>query len=109
MAFNYKSSRHGAQRNLVSVLINDSKTVGVGDVVQSYTAGSLNNGVAALPLKGFVHAIVEAENGLKPSVILGDEASGFSDPEFWGEYNIIEPEKSIESAIKKISKQLKRN
>ena len=47
-------------------------------------------------------------NKLSPSVILSDEASGFSDPEFWGEYNIIEPEKSIESAIKKIVKQLKK-
>lgn len=47
-------------------------------------------------------------NTLKPSVILSNEASGFSDPEFWGEYNIIEPEKSIESAIKKIAKQLKK-
>tara|TARA_R110002073_G_scaffold159955_2_gene315404 strand:- start:338 stop:1639 length:1302 start_codon:yes stop_codon:yes gene_type:complete len=46
------------------------------------------------------------DNKLKPTVILSDEASGFSDPEFWGEYNIIEPEKSIESAIKKISRQL---
>jgi len=45
---------------------------------------------------------------LKPSVILTDKASGFSDPEFWGEYNIIEPEKSIETAIKKIIKQLER-
>ena len=45
---------------------------------------------------------------IKPSIILSNEASGFSDPEFWGQYNIIEPEKSIESAIKKISKQLKR-
>ncbi|ALJ04429.1 hypothetical protein APS56_04430 [Pseudalgibacter alginicilyticus] len=43
---------------------------------------------------------------LKPSVILSDQASGFSDPDFWGEFNIIEPEKSIESAIKKINKQL---
>lgn len=49
------------------------------------------------------------DNALKPSVIFADEASGFSDPEFWGEFNIIEPEKSIESAIKKISKQVKRN
>lgn len=45
---------------------------------------------------------------LKTSVILGDEAIGFSDPDFWGEYNIIEPEKSIESAIKKIQRQLRR-
>ncbi|WP_223033898.1 carboxypeptidase-like regulatory domain-containing protein [Hanstruepera marina] len=43
---------------------------------------------------------------LRPSTILVDEASGFNDPEFWGEYNIIEPEKSIENAIKKINKQL---
>jgi hypothetical protein len=45
---------------------------------------------------------------LKPTVILSDQASGFSDPDFWGEFNIIEPEKSIESAIEKISKQLKK-
>ena len=45
---------------------------------------------------------------IKSSIILADEASGFSDPDFWGEYNIIEPEKSIESAIKKIQRQLKR-
>lgn len=43
---------------------------------------------------------------LRPNSILQEEASGFNDPEFWGEYNIIEPEKSIESAIKKISKNL---
>ena len=43
---------------------------------------------------------------LKTSMILTDEAIGFSDPDFWGNYNIIEPEKSIENAIKKIRKQL---
>jgi len=45
---------------------------------------------------------------LKPSVIIVDEASGFSDPKFWGEFNVIEPEKSIETAIKKIQKQLEK-
>ncbi|WP_411031711.1 carboxypeptidase-like regulatory domain-containing protein [Spongiimicrobium sp. 3-5] len=45
---------------------------------------------------------------IKSSIILSDTAIGFSDPDFWGEYNIIEPEKSIESAIKKIQRQLKR-
>ncbi|WP_298556178.1 carboxypeptidase-like regulatory domain-containing protein [uncultured Algibacter sp.] len=45
---------------------------------------------------------------IRPSTILNEKASGFSDPRFWGTYNIIEPEKSIESAIKKIQKQLKR-
>ena len=46
---------------------------------------------------------------MKSSIILNDEALGFADPDFWGEYNIIEPEKSIESAIKKIRRQLRRN
>lgn len=45
---------------------------------------------------------------IRPTTIMTDKASGFSDPRFWGAYNIIEPEKSIESAIKKIQKQLKR-
>ena len=43
---------------------------------------------------------------LRSNVIVSDEASGFSDPDFWGEFNVIEPEKSIETAIKKIQKQL---
>ncbi len=45
---------------------------------------------------------------MRPSVVISDEATGFSDPDFWGEYNVIEPEKSIESAIKKIQKQLEK-
>jgi hypothetical protein len=45
---------------------------------------------------------------LKPTVIMSDEISGFADPEFWGEYNVIEPEKSIETAIKKIQKSLEK-
>ncbi|MEX0289788.1 MAG: carboxypeptidase-like regulatory domain-containing protein [Flavobacteriaceae bacterium] len=48
------------------------------------------------------------KNRIKSNIILSDEAIGFSDPDFWGEYNIIEPEKSIESAIKKIQRQLRR-
>ena len=50
--------------------------------------------------------IVKGRDRLRPSVIISDEASGFSDPEFWGAYNVIEPEKSIESAINKIKRQL---
>ncbi|WP_417362724.1 carboxypeptidase-like regulatory domain-containing protein [Galbibacter sp.] len=46
---------------------------------------------------------------MKPSIIIADEASGFSDPEFWGAYNVIEPEKSIKSAISKIQRQLERD
>lgn len=45
---------------------------------------------------------------LKTNVILNDRASGFSNPEFWGKLNVIEPEKSIENAIKKIQRHLKK-
>jgi len=45
---------------------------------------------------------------LSPYVIMSDRITNSADINFWGEYNIIEPEKSIESAIKKIkSKNLK--
>ena len=46
---------------------------------------------------------------LKPSVVMMDEVSGFGDPDFWGVYNVIEPEKSIDQAIRKIQKKLKRD
>ncbi|MGJ8732568.1 MAG: carboxypeptidase-like regulatory domain-containing protein, partial [Cellulophaga sp.] len=55
------------------------------------------------------NVLPKGKDKVKMSIILGDEAVGFSDPNFWGEYNIIEPEKSIESAIKKINRQLKRS
>jgi len=45
---------------------------------------------------------------LKPNVIVSDEPIGFKDPEFWGDFNVIEPEKSIETAIKKIKKQMEK-
>jgi len=51
---------------------------------------------------------VKMRDRLRPSIIISDEAYGFSDPEFWGAYNVIEPEKSIEAAINKIKKQLKK-
>jgi hypothetical protein len=46
---------------------------------------------------------------MRSSIILSDEAQGFSDPDFWGALNIIEPDKSIESAIRKIQRQLRRS
>lgn len=52
--------------------------------------------------------LIKFRNRLKPSVIMSEKASGFTDPEFWGEYNVIEPEKPIEFAIKKIQKKLKK-
>jgi len=59
--------------------------------------------------KNIDNIIPRTKNRMKSSIILSDEAIGFSDPNFWGEYNIIEPEKSIESAIKKIQRQLRRD
>lgn len=52
--------------------------------------------------------IPRSRERIRASIILSDEAIGFSDPDFWGEYNIIEPDKSIESAIRKIQRQLRR-
>ncbi|MEZ4811442.1 MAG: carboxypeptidase-like regulatory domain-containing protein [Allomuricauda sp.] len=59
--------------------------------------------------KNVTGELPKTKQRIKRSIILSDEAIGFSDPDFWGEYNIIEPEKSIESAIKKIQRQLRRS
>ncbi|MGQ1787136.1 MULTISPECIES: carboxypeptidase-like regulatory domain-containing protein [unclassified Saccharicrinis] len=45
---------------------------------------------------------------IKHNIILHDHVEGFSDPQFWGDYNVIEPEASIESVIKKIKKRLEK-
>ncbi|MBT8262462.1 MAG: carboxypeptidase-like regulatory domain-containing protein [Bacteroidia bacterium] len=52
---------------------------------------------------------LKGKDRLKPTVIMTDAVSGFKDPDFWGPYNVIEPEKSIESAIDKIQRKLRRN
>lgn len=46
---------------------------------------------------------------IRPSVVMVDDISGFADANFWGNNNIIEPEKSIQNAIEKIQKQLKKD
>lgn len=38
--------------------------------------------------------------------VLNDKVSYFEDRQFWGDYNIIKPNESIESAIKKLNKRL---
>jgi hypothetical protein len=47
-------------------------------------------------------------NYIKPSVVMTDDISGFADADFWGNDNIIEPEKSIQNAIEKIQRQLEK-
>ncbi|TRX61168.1 carboxypeptidase-like regulatory domain-containing protein [Carboxylicivirga sp. M1479] len=45
---------------------------------------------------------------MKSNVVMSDTEMGFADADFWGAYNVIEPEKSIESAIKKIQKNIEK-
>jgi len=42
------------------------------------------------------------------SDIFIEKVGDFEDPDFWGEYNIIQPEESIETAINRIGRKLKR-
>ncbi|HEA30358.1 MAG TPA: carboxypeptidase-like regulatory domain-containing protein [Leeuwenhoekiella sp.] len=51
---------------------------------------------------------LQADEKFNSRSILADEASGFADPNFWGSYNVIEPDKSIQSAIEKIQRQLRK-
>ncbi|HOF22229.1 MAG TPA: carboxypeptidase-like regulatory domain-containing protein [Bacteroidales bacterium] len=39
--------------------------------------------------------------------IFSEKVSAFTDPDFWGDYNVIEPDQSIEAAIRKLSRRLK--
>lgn len=41
--------------------------------------------------------------------VFSEKVSSFSDDKFWGEYNVIEPDQSIESAIRRLSRKLKFN
>jgi len=51
---------------------------------------------------------LQADEKFNSRSILADEASGFADPNFWGSYNVIEPDKTIQSAIEKIQRQLQK-
>lgn len=43
----------------------------------------------------------------KANMVFADKVQNFADPDFWGGSNIIEPEESIEIAIKKLAKSMK--
>lgn len=53
-------------------------------------------------------AVKPRSERLRPSVIMVDSESGFSDPNFWRNYNVIEPDQTIESILKRIERQLRR-
>jgi hypothetical protein len=54
--------------------------------------------------------IVKFENQetFKSNMVFAEKVEDFTDVDFWGEHNIIQPEESIENAIKKLSKNLNR-
>jgi hypothetical protein len=41
--------------------------------------------------------------------VFTEQLSAFADLDFWGEYNVIEPDQSIESAIRKLNRRLRWN
>jgi len=44
---------------------------------------------------------------VKYNDVFSDKVTSFTDKEFWGDYNVIEPDQSIESAIRRLSRRLK--
>lgn len=44
---------------------------------------------------------------IKPSDFFTEEVAAFADPDFWGDYNVIEPDQSIDAAIRKLSRKVK--
>ncbi len=53
---------------------------------------------------------IKYKESFKQNDIFEDKVSAFTDKDFWGEHNTIEPDKSIETAIKKYKRrQKKRN
>jgi hypothetical protein len=44
---------------------------------------------------------------LRYNDVFSEQVEAFTDKEFWGDYNVIEPDQSIESAIRRLSRRLK--
>lgn len=44
---------------------------------------------------------------IKPTDFFTEEVAAFADPEFWGDYNVIEPDQSIEAAIRRLARKVK--
>jgi len=53
--------------------------------------------------------VIKFDSGerLKKGDIFTQQLSAFTDPDFWGDYNVIEPDQSIESAIRRLNRKLK--
>ncbi len=48
-----------------------------------------------------------ASERIRKGDIFTEQLSAFADQDFWGEYNVIEPDQSIESAIRRLNRKLK--
>ncbi len=44
---------------------------------------------------------------IKYTDVFSEKVGAFADPDYWGDYNVIEPDQSIESAIRRLSRRLK--
>jgi len=51
----------------------------------------------------------KSKESLKKTAVFEEEVTAFTDDNFWGEYNTIEPDQSIQTAIKRYGKKLRRN
>ena len=47
------------------------------------------------------------EDKVRYTDVFSEKVSAFTDKDFWGDYNVIEPDQSIESAIRRLSRKLK--
>ena len=52
--------------------------------------------------------IIEGQDRVRTNAILTDDIQAFEDPDFWEDYNTIQPEQSIQNAIQRIIRQLNR-
>jgi hypothetical protein len=50
---------------------------------------------------------ITGKDKIKYTDVFSEKVGAFTDPEFWGDYNVIEPDQSIESAIRRLSRKLK--
>ncbi len=50
---------------------------------------------------------IPGKDRIRPTDVFSEKVEAFKDPEFWGDYNVIEPDQSIEAAIRRLSRKLK--
>lgn len=50
---------------------------------------------------------IPSKEKIRYTDVFSEEVEAFADPDYWGDYNVIEPDQSIESAIRRLSRRLK--